>query len=188
MIKIDLDELVDQAKQGLVSRQQLAEVAALLRSTVDETRTYRLLYVLSRSRATEHEELVAGFLRSGEPELARLALQTLCTFWGLAESYMDELRAFLDGVDWDSWGDVRQIAISAAGDHLRTHTDTAMFARLLELAYPDNTDEVERRVALEALATALGDPVAETLKAGGDDREGWTARVLSRAEDRLAAE
>ena len=185
---MNLDELVDRAKQGLVRRQELAEVAASLRATEDEEQAYGLLYVLGRSSATEYEELVAGFLRSGDAELTKLALQTLCTFWGLTESYVDDVRTFLDGVEWDPLGDVRQIAISAAGDYLRTHTDTGMFARLLELAYPDNTDEVERRIALEALATALGDPVAETLKAGGDDRAGWSARVLSRAEDRLAAE
>lgn len=184
---MDLDELVDRAKQGLVRRSELAEVAAQLRYTEDETRAYRLLYVLARSTATEHEELVASFLSAGDPELARLALQTLCTFWGRTESYVDFVRAFLAGVSWDS-GDVRQIAISVAGEHLRTHTDTGMLARLLELAYQENHDEVERRVALEALATALGDPVAETLRAGGDDRAGWTARVLARAEERLAAE
>ncbi len=185
---MNLDELVDRAKQGQVRKQEITEVAALLRTTEDEEQAYGLLYVLGRSSATEYEELVASFLRSGDPELAKLALQTLCTFWGLTESYVDEVRTFLDGVEWDLLGEIRLIAISAAGDYLRTHTDTAMFARLLELAYPDNTDEVERRVALEALATALGDPVAETLKAGGDDPESWTARVLVRAEDRLAAE
>jgi len=185
---MDLEDLVDRAKQGLVRPSEITEVAAALTSLPDDSEDgYSLLYVLGRSEATQYEELVAGFLRSGDPNLARLALQILCMFWDLTESYVDDLRAFLDGVEWDDDGWVQQIAVSAAGQYLRTHTDTAMLARLLELAEPDN-DVLERRWALEALAVALGDPLAETLTAGGNDRAGWTARVLSRAEDRLAAE
>jgi len=184
---LDVDDLVDRAKQGRVSDRELTEVAAALRACEAGSEAYSLLYVLGRSEATGYEELVAGFLRSGDPELARLALQVLCTFWGLTESYVDEVRRFLGDVDWDADGWVRQIAISVAGAHLRAHTDTGMLARLLELAATGN-GAVERRIALEALSTALGDPVAETLTAGGDDRAAWTARVRARAEDRLAAE
>ncbi|MFT7840719.1 hypothetical protein Q5530_31655 [Saccharothrix sp. BKS2] len=187
-MSIDLDELVERAKEGTVGKQEIAEVVRELASTEDESRAYRLLYVVGRSSATEHEDLVAGFLRGDDAELAKLALQTLCTFWGLTESYLDFVRAFLDGVSWDYSGDVQLIAASAAGEHLRDHTDTGLLARLVELAYPENDNPVLRRVALEALARGLGDPDRETLRAGGEDRDGWAARVLARAEDRLAAE
>lgn len=184
---MNLADLVDRSKQGLVRKQELEEVAEALSSLPEGSEDgYSLLYVLGRSEAFQYEKLIAGFLRSGDTNLARLALQILCTFWDTAESYADEMRAFLDGVEWDD-GWVQQAAVSAAGEYLRTHTDTGMLARLLEFAEPDN-DWLDRRVALEALAVALRDPVAETLTAGGDDRAGWTARVLSRAEDRLAAE
>jgi hypothetical protein len=184
----DLDELVGRAKQGLVRKQEIADVARELAATEDESRAYDLLYVIGRSSATEHEELVAGFLRAGDPELAKLALQTLCTFWGLTESYLDSVRTFLDGVSWDPSGDVRLIASSAAGEYLRDHADTGLLARLVELAQPGNDDPVQRRTALEALARALGDPLGESLRAGGEKREEWSARVLARAEERFAAE
>ncbi|PSL51424.1 hypothetical protein B0I31_12153 [Saccharothrix carnea] len=187
-MRTDLDELVNRAKEGRVDKREVAELARELASTEDESRAYRLLYVIGRSSATEHEELVSGFLRGDDAELAKLALQILCTHWGLTESYLDSVRTFLDGVPWDPSGDTRLIATSAAGEHLRDHTDTGLLARLIELAQPDDDDPVQRRVALEALARALGDPEAETLRAGDDNREDWATRVLTRAEDRLATE
>ncbi|MGY6653689.1 hypothetical protein ACXIZN_16095 [Amycolatopsis sp. TRM77291] len=187
-MSIDLDDLVDRAKLGLLHKREIAEVVRELQSTDDEERTYRLLYIVGRSSATEHEDLVASFLTGGDPELARLALQTLCTFWGLTETYLDSIRIFLRGVSWDHIGEVRHVAASIAGEYLRDHADTGLLTRLIELAHPGNDDPVERRIVLEALARALGDPIQETLRAGGKDRESWSAQVLTRAENRLATE
>jgi hypothetical protein len=183
---MDLDDLVDRAKQGAVLPDEVAAVAAALKSASDEK--YRLLYVLGRCGATEHEELVAGFLDGDDGELAGLALRILAQ-WGRTGSYLGHVRAFVNGLEWDDFGDARMIAVSVAGEHLRTHTDSSLLTALLSLSRAeDDGDEVIRRVALEALAVALGDPVAETLRAGGSERDAWTARVLARAEERLAGE
>jgi hypothetical protein len=95
-------------------------VASLLARDAPRSDLYRLLYVLARSKATQYEPLVAGFLGHREdPDVARLALQTLCTFWGLTERYKGQVHAFLEGVEWDYFGDVRQVAMAAAGEYLR---------------------------------------------------------------------
>lgn len=113
---MNVDDLVARSKQGHVTESEIEAVARLLSSRRDHERAYSLLYVLARSFATEHEELVAGFLdHRDDPTLARLALQTLCSSWELGEKYADEMRRFIDGVPWDHLGDVRPVAISAAG-------------------------------------------------------------------------
>ncbi|WP_447003667.1 hypothetical protein ACRAKI_29015 [Saccharothrix isguenensis] len=176
---MDVDDLVRRCKDGRVARSDIADVARLLSSRRDDERAYQLLHVLARSSATEYEELAAIFLDFPEnPMVSRLALQALCTFWGLTGKYVDEVRRFVDRVPRDCLGDVRQGAISAAGEHLPAHTDCALLKGLLAIGRVEDPTSVERRVALEALARALGEPLSDTLRAGGANREQWAADVL----------
>jgi hypothetical protein len=186
---MDISGLVTRAKEGLVTKAEIAEVARLLVDRADDEHTYSLLYVIGRTRATEYEELVAGFLDEEEhPSVAALALQVLCTFWNLTDRYAEQVRRFLEGVEWDFFGEVRLIAISAAGRYLAVRTHCPILRGLLALCAADDESWVERRVALEAVASALGDPVGETLRAGGARRETWAQDVLARGQARLALE
>ena len=189
MTEADVDDLVARAKEGLVTKAEISEVARLLEDRVDDEHAYRLLYVIGRSRATEHEELVAGFLDEEEqPSVAALALQVLCSFWNLTDRYAEQVRCFVEGVDWDFLGEVRLIAISAAGEYLAVRPHCPILRGLLALCVADDESQTERRVALEAVARALGDPVGETLRAGGARREAWAQDVLARGQARLALE
>jgi len=47
--------------------------------------------------------------------LARLAVQVLCSYWGLASEYSGTLKEFIQRVDWDTEDDVRIMAISCCG-------------------------------------------------------------------------
>jgi hypothetical protein len=173
-------DLVNRSKEGTVTPVELAEVAALLSAGVGGENTYQLLYVLGRSGATSYEPLVASFLdHRDNPMVARLALQTLTSFWSLGDRYTADLERFLDGADWDEFGEVRGIAISATGGYLATNVNCGLLDRLLRLAAPTHPESQERRIAVRALATALGDPLNAPVDAGA---------VLERARQRYEAE
>lgn len=111
-------ELVARAKDGTLPAAEVDRVAARLKSEPIGESTYGLLYVISRTRATRHRTVVESFLDCSEdPMLARLAVQTLCAFWDEADRYLDVLRRFSAGVEWDHDGDVRDVAVTALAKH-----------------------------------------------------------------------
>ncbi|MBM7496986.1 hypothetical protein [Oerskovia paurometabola] len=98
-----------------------------------------------------------------DPMLSRLALQILGDYWGLSSDLLPELRRFLTGVDWDVEGDVRDVAISITGRHLREVGGPADLARMLmSIADDDSEFGLVREAALRALAVGLGDSLIET--------------------------
>lgn len=126
---VKLVDVVRRAKEGTVTEREIAAAARML---PDERgpRAYAWLYVIARSSATQYEQLVASYLDHEEdPMPARLALQTLCTFWGFADRYVDQLERFPGDVEWDHFGDVRLIAISASGEYLRENRFAAVRER-----------------------------------------------------------
>ena len=88
--------------------------------------------------------------------LARIALIVLCSMWGLTAAYEPELVAFVRGVGWDSEEDVRQIAISILGRHLRDSPDSKSLALLLDVADDPLNEAIIREDAVRALAVAEG--------------------------------
>lgn len=191
---LDSGDLARRAKDGNVAAGELREVASILEARRGGSETYRLLYVLGRSYAYEYEALVAGFLDyCQDPMVARLALQILCAFWDRAACYRESLARFLDGVGWDEDGDVRQIAISAAGEVLASGRDRGLLAQLLRLSDPAHADALERRIATEAIARALGLTHQQvTTRDVGDGRSlsraEWATIIRSRGMQRISAE
>ncbi|MET7668636.1 hypothetical protein [Micromonospora luteifusca] len=185
----DLKDLVRRAKEGAVTRAEQDEVATLLAEGRGGESTYQLLYVLGRTSDTRHEPMVAKLLdRSDDPMVSRLALQTLCQFWGFTGRYVDAVERFLDGVEWDDFDDVKDIAISIAGDYLASNRQCGMLRRLLAIA-GDSTG-VQHRITIEALAVAMGEPVGSAINADKGDTpwQVWADEVVSRAEGRQRAE
>nr|WP_157555003.1 hypothetical protein [Herbidospora sakaeratensis] len=151
-----IDELVARAKDGALNDEELEAVARRLEARPPQS--YKLLYVLARSGYRPGEDLIASFLESPEdPMLARLALQTLCDQWGLAHKYMERLKDFLQGVEWDIFDEVKQVACSAAGYVLATESKCDLLTLLINIAVGDSSD-LTRICAVEALASALGRP------------------------------
>ena len=77
-------ELVEKATNGTITKSEIKEAhEALVEKTGDE---YDLLLVLGRSEAKQYKELVEKYLKANhDPMLARLSLQVLCRYWGLAD-------------------------------------------------------------------------------------------------------
>ncbi|SRR5581483_9938755 len=189
--KHDVRSLIQRSKDGAVSNAELREVADVLEANQGGGDTYEFLYILARSEARSYEDLVAGFLEyRHDPMVARLALQTLCTFWGLTDKYRDAVSRFLKGVDWDYFGEVRQIAITAAGEFLSTNQDCVFLDQLLLLADSANEEEVERRIAIEAIARALSLSLKESINPdlSSVTWEDWADGIRARGQERFASE
>lgn len=188
--RFDISNLVARAKKGEVRGRELQGIAHILSNGTGGSDTYRLLYVIVRSGARKYEGLVSDYLYYREdPMVARLALQALCVFWGLGHKYLNVMEDFLRGVDWDYLGDVQGVAITAAGEYLRDHNSYPLLAELFRLAQ-DGDDSVRQRIAIEALARAVGETMEASLQTGSSsgDRECWMADVLARCALRIANE
>jgi hypothetical protein len=107
--------------------------------------------------------------------------------WDKTEKYLEYVRAFLRGVDWDDEEDVRQIAISIAGEYLRGRWDEELFQQLLDIATNDHDLPAIRVTAIRALGRALGDNWTEfppiTTRSDPDDE--WYRSTLERAFQRF---
>jgi hypothetical protein len=187
----DLDDLLDRAKFGHVSRDEITWVAEALRRRDRRYDLYRLIHIIGLvGAAKEHEEVVADFLSSpDDPMLSRISVITLDN-WGLFNKYYDVFLAFSQGVDWDDEGDVRIVALTAIGKHLATNSDCRLLASLIDVATDDQEDVVVRRVAFNALATAMGAAITELPAVSVDiDFQGsWASRVLGTAKKRYQRE
>jgi hypothetical protein len=181
-------ELLEKAKDGLLSKHELDQVVAALKDPGTTADPYTLLHIIGRAMDASNEDLVASYLDyPQDPMLSRLALQILCNYWGLTSKYIDYVRRFLSGVDWDVDGDVRQVAASIAGEVLRTTWDDDLFRSLLDIATDENDLPEMRVTAIRALARALGcgwdDMPAINSKTSAEDE--WYRNTLDQAFQRL---
>lgn len=148
--------LLDRARSGLLSRGEVDAMARVVAAGTSRDR-YTAIHVLGLMRATEHEELVATFLDcSNDPMLSRIALQVLTAHWGLSQKYRDRIRQFCRGVPWDTDGDVRLAALTAAGELARETGDREIVALLLGILDGESEPDVVRQSAYFALARAAG--------------------------------
>lgn len=175
MTDVPLPVLVRRAREGTVTAEDANLAAAILATVTDESDRYDAVFVIGRAAATAYEDTVASFIESPrEPMLARLALEVLCSWWGLTRKYRGDVLRFVGGVDWDleDGGFVRQVAISAAGEHVREHGDAGMLRALLTVFDSQNTTELDREVVYQALLRSAGMNWKETLAAGKPARSG----------------
>jgi hypothetical protein len=159
--------LLERAKSGVITAQEVSLVAAELRDSTSEADPYTLLHIVGHSGDTSYRPLVEEFLgHERDPMLARLALQILCDYWGDTTRYAEEVLLFLRGVSWDDEEDVRRAAITTAGEHLRAHLHPAMLRELLRLFEDEREAQIIRESAYCALARAAGRDWGELPSAG----------------------
>jgi hypothetical protein len=155
-------QLLAKAKVGLISPKEIAEVARELVGNSRESDPYTLIHILGVSGATEYEPLVARFLNASfDPMLARIALQVLCSHWGMASRYRDQVEKFVRGVEWDIDADVRIVALSAAGELLRERLGKSLLRLLVEIFTSSAERHIVRQAAYFALARAHGQDWAQ---------------------------
>jgi hypothetical protein len=152
------DDLLERAKwePDTVTAEEIAAVAALLHTAPEEDR-YTLLYILGCvGNPTEHRSLVERYLAGPDDLLAQLAVYILCRWWDLAPQYVDELFAFVQGVDWDDLEQVRWVAVSVAGEYLQDHQEPDLLEILLDIYRNVDIKHSTREYAYWALAEAVG--------------------------------
>ena len=152
-------DILRQLSQRGLREDELAEVARRL--TSNEGDKYDWLLILGRSGATQYRPLVEKFLESPvDPMLARLAVQVLCRYWGLGESYEDTLVRFAHRVSWDEDDDVRLMAIDCLGEVLLRKPNDKLLGYLFELFESNQERQIVREAAYCAMARAVGTPVS----------------------------
>ncbi|MEW6363200.1 MAG: hypothetical protein AB1714_01025 [Acidobacteriota bacterium] len=155
---MNFDELLQKAKRGEISQEEIDDVARVLTTARDENLSeYTLLHIIGRGFSLKHEELVVSFLeRKDDPMLVRLALQILCHFWGKTEKYLATVKEYLHGAPWDEDDDVKLMAISITGEYLRKKPEADLLRRLLHLFRDAAEERITREAAYCAMARAYG--------------------------------
>ncbi len=151
------EELLERAKIERLPTEQLVDVVHQVQHPQPQADLYTLLYILGLSGDASYRHLMEKYLESpDDPMLARMALHVLCNYWDLADQYTDQVLRFLQGVPWDDEEDVRLVAISIAGRHLRLHPDSRLLGALISIFENPEEGQTVREAAYQALAIALG--------------------------------
>ncbi len=159
----DWSKILEQAKWGRLEPSQVDDVARALEE--GEGDPYTLIHILGRAGATQHEELVAEFLDCEEdPMCARIALVVLVDHWGLFRKYRSRVFEFLRGIEWDveDEGQVQLVAISSAGEFLRTQADRELLTTLRDLFNDARQPDLTRGAAYRALVRIPAKPISRS--------------------------
>ncbi len=88
-----------------------------------------------------HRGLIESFLTVPDCKPAHMALFVLCVYWGKTADYIEQVAAFIRGVDWDTFGDCRFWAVGIAGRYLEEAYEPRLIDALLESAEREQEDE-----------------------------------------------
>ena len=182
---------VQQARAGELSKGDLARIAHDLEHQQNFERVREQLLVMLHAGDASHRSAVERYLDfRSDPEVARLALVTLCAGWGLTRFLVDRLSQFIEGVVWD-WADsgpaVRPAAFTLAGAYLARRRSRSLLELLLRIAEDSGEDRAARSQAARGLNLAYGSPLerVEDHVEPGDEVFEW---VLGEARERLQTE
>lgn len=171
----NLDELLERAKNGKLSQTELDHIIQKIKDSKpgDDDDLYSLIHILGKARifglgppTIEEKKLLEKFLYYPQkPMISKIALQTLCNYWDLNDNYLKELKMFVRGVEWDDDEIVRTIAISIAGDFLKTTLDKELLKLLIDIFENKEesklldhsiSPEITQGCAYQALSIAMG--------------------------------
>ncbi|MEV6474114.1 MULTISPECIES: hypothetical protein [Streptomyces] len=182
-------QLTARAKDGTLPQQEVREIVR----TISEGRAgrdlYWLLYAVARAGGPAYESLVAGYLiHPQDPAVSALAVQVLTGHWRVGANYRKQILELLGSPEWDLDDDAFMAAISGTGAILHDGFDAELLRALLRLAEEgrgEYDDDLMRRIAVEAIARALGAGRNETRPPEGVTRAEWAQGLLRAARDRL---
>src|SRR2546429_2405754 len=189
--KAGMPDLIHRARQRLLSRAELDEIAAKLeyQETFDELSDQLLAMQLAGD--ARYRRAVERYLSfRGRVTAAARALRVLCFDWKLTEDYFEWLIGFIEGVDWDlAFGtpEVRTQAFHLAGYHLQSTRSRRLLGLLVQVAEDPCEQPSNRGDAGRALMSAAGVPAREVPLELSTADPGW-ARAVRDARDRLRSE
>jgi hypothetical protein len=156
-----MPDMIDKAKAGILSRRELDEVAARLERRALTSDLHEKLLVMMFGGDARYRRAVEPYLDfQANLEIARSALETLCSYWYLTADYVDWLVWFGKGVEWDfNWSPtVRPLALSIAGRHLSYKKSRRLLALLITVSEDETEQQKNREEAASALLEASGVP------------------------------
>lgn len=167
----NLAALLDEAKWGKLTNEEIAYVVQKLESCKpgDDDNLYTLIHILGKAHAKQYKRKIESFLYyPSYSMITKIALQTLCCFWGYYQEYLTEIKKFMRGVEWDDEEQIRIIAISSAGQSLSLSYDHELLQLLIQIFENEKEEESIREMAYFALATAMGQSSREIITKGFD--------------------
>jgi hypothetical protein len=176
-----LDDLREEARYGTLTDVELEYVANRLKyfdpEKEDDDTLCDLLHIIEESdyqdvlsgkrekpRAIKYRHLIEPYLEYPRFDyVSAMALRILCqSTWGFTEDYLDVIKKFIKGVEWDDV-DCAICAIGAAGEYLNQKTDENLNQKDIELAQllksiTDDSTHPLTDCAYRAFARAIGVP------------------------------
>ena len=177
-----LDDLREEARYGTLTDVELEYVANRLKyfdpEKEDDDTLCDLLHIIEESdyqdvlsgkrekpRAIKYRHLIEPYLEYPRwAFVSAAALRILCqSTWEFTKDYLDIIRKFIEGVEWDICGDCAICAISEAGEYLNKKPDEDLeqkdfeLAQLLKSIMDDSTHPLTD-CAYRAFARAIGVP------------------------------
>lgn len=147
-----LEDLLQEARHGSLTDVELEYVANRIKyfdpDKEDDDTLCDLLLIIEESdvssnpenrytkpRAIKYRHLIEPFLEYPRFNyVSAMALRILCqSVWGFTEDYLDVIKKFIQGVEWDD-GDCAICAMSSAGEYLNKKTDEDLSQKDIELA------------------------------------------------------
>lgn len=185
-----LRQLTARAKEGAVRPEEVNEIARTISAGLAGRDLYRLLYAVARAGGPAYESLVAGYLVHPEdPEVSALAVQVLTGHWRVGAKYRKQILELLGSPEWDQSDDAFMAAVAGAGETLHDGFDAELLRALLKIAQEgrgEYNDDLMQRLAVEAIARALGASHAESMRPPeGVKRVEWSQGWMRAAHDRL---
>lgn len=156
---IDYSEILDKAGKEPLTKQEIqALVDEIERSTPgDDENLTTCIRALCFSGSKKYKKLIERFLYYPSfPMVSVCAFDCLHDYWCYRSEYMDELKEFLKGVDWDQDSSLKDMAISLSGEYLSYAKEKELFQLLTNLYDSPNIDDNERRFVYVAIARAMG--------------------------------
>ncbi|MFF3940382.1 hypothetical protein [Streptomyces phaeofaciens] len=183
-------QLVARAKDGTISQREVKEIAKAMSEGQAGRNLYRPLYAVARAGGPSYESLVADYVIYPEdPEVSALAVHVLARQWGVGAKYRKQILELMGSPEWDLDDDAFMAAVMGAGDILHDGFDAELLHALLKLAEEGRgkyNDDLMQRIAIEAIARALGASLAESISPPkGVTRTTWSQGLLAAAHDRL---
>ncbi|MET8692225.1 hypothetical protein [Streptomyces bauhiniae] len=170
--------------------EEVNEIARTISAGLAGRDLYRLLYAVARAGGPAYESLVAGYLVHPEdPEVSALAVQVLTGHWRVGAKYRKQILELLGSPEWDQSDDAFMAAVAGAGETLHDGFDAELLRALLKIAQEgrgEYNDDLMQRLAVEAIARALGASHAESMRPPeGVKRVEWSQGWMRAAHDRL---
>lgn len=138
----DVDDLLDEAKYGELTTEELIYVVEKIKASKpgDNTNLYGLLLILEWAGATQYRELVEHFLYyPSNPMVSGMALKVFFKYWrDDAQRYLHEIKAFIKGVPWDNDDDLRLTAMHCT-EKFKKKPEKELFQLVLNLYETSNT-------------------------------------------------